>query len=93
MPAQADLETNPSRTELLMTLQTNQDNRLDAQTIYFSDPPPVAKPCEPPAGIARLAGALQAGGVDCRVYDASLDGMLNLGRASRVPTTPGPAGP
>ncbi len=41
--------------------------------------PPIAKPCEPPAGIARLAGALQAGGVDCRVYDASLDGMLNLG--------------
>jgi len=40
--------------------------------------PPVAKPCEPPAGIARLAGALRAGGVDCRVYDASLDGMLDL---------------
>jgi hypothetical protein len=40
MPAQADLETNPSRTELLMTLQTNQDNRLDGQTIYFSDPSP-----------------------------------------------------
>lgn len=40
--------------------------------------PPVAKPCEPPAGIARLAGALRAGGVDCRVYDASLDGVLDL---------------
>jgi len=42
--------------------------------------PPIAKPCEPPAGIARLAGALRAGGVDCQVYDASLDGMLNFGQ-------------
>jgi len=40
--------------------------------------PPVAKPCEPPAGIARLAGTLRAGGVDCRVYDASLDGILDV---------------
>jgi hypothetical protein len=40
--------------------------------------PPVAKPCEPPAGIARMAGALRADGVDCRVYDASLDGILDL---------------
>jgi hypothetical protein len=40
--------------------------------------PPVAKPCEPPAGIARLAGALRAGGVDCRVLDASLDGILDV---------------
>ena len=38
--------------------------------------PPVAKPCEPPAGVARLAGALQAAGIDCRVYDASLEGLL-----------------
>lgn len=40
--------------------------------------PPLAKPCEPPAGIARLAGALKAGGVDCRVYDANLKGILYL---------------
>ncbi|MDJ0721713.1 MAG: radical SAM protein [Desulfobacterales bacterium] len=40
--------------------------------------PPVAKPCEPPAGIARLAGTLRAAGVDCRVWDASLDGLLDL---------------
>jgi radical SAM family protein len=40
--------------------------------------PPVAKPCEPPAGIARLAGALRAGGIDCRVVDASLEGVLDL---------------
>ena len=40
--------------------------------------PPVAKPCEPPAGLALLAGTLRAAGVRCRVYDASLDGILGL---------------
>jgi len=40
--------------------------------------PPITKPCEPPAGIAKLAGALRAHGVDCRVYDASLDCLLDL---------------
>jgi len=49
----------------------------DKQSILLIHPP-LAKPCEPPAGIARLAGALRAGGVDCRVYDASLDGVLDL---------------
>jgi hypothetical protein len=40
--------------------------------------PPVSKPCEPPAGLAKLAWALRAHGVDCRLYDASLDGILGL---------------
>jgi radical SAM family protein len=40
--------------------------------------PPVAKPCEPPAGIARLAGALTSHGVPCRMLDASLEGLLWL---------------
>ncbi len=40
--------------------------------------PPVAKPCEPPAGVARLAGALLSRGIRCRVWDASLDGLLWL---------------
>jgi hypothetical protein len=40
--------------------------------------PPVAKPCEPPAGIARLAGALQGTGRPCRLLDASLEGLLWL---------------
>ncbi|MDJ0783817.1 MAG: radical SAM protein [Desulfosarcinaceae bacterium] len=40
--------------------------------------PPVAKPCEPPAGVARLATALQAAGVPCRLFDASLFGLLDL---------------
>ena len=40
--------------------------------------PPVAKACEPPAGIARLAAALQARGLSCRLLDANLEGLLWL---------------
>lgn len=40
--------------------------------------PPVAKPGEPPAGIARLAGSLQAHGLPCRLLDANLEGLLWL---------------
>ncbi|MBI2353966.1 MAG: radical SAM protein [Deltaproteobacteria bacterium] len=40
--------------------------------------PPVAKPCEPPAGIARLAAALRGHGVPCRMLDANLEGLLWL---------------
>ena len=40
--------------------------------------PPVAKPCEPPAGVARLAAALQNRGYPCTVLDASLEGLLYL---------------
>jgi len=40
--------------------------------------PPIAKPCEPPAGISRLAGALRAHGIPCRLLDANLEGQLHL---------------
>lgn len=40
--------------------------------------PPVAKPCEPPAGVARLAGALRRHGVRCRIIDANLEGLFSL---------------
>jgi hypothetical protein len=40
--------------------------------------PPAAKLSEPPAGITRLAGALQAAGVPCRLLDANLEGLLWL---------------
>ncbi len=40
--------------------------------------PPAAKPCEPPAGIAKLAGALKAHGIACSVLDANLEGLLHL---------------
>ena len=39
--------------------------------------PPVAKPCEAPAGLAKLAYALRSHGVDCRTYDANLDTLLD----------------
>ncbi len=40
--------------------------------------PPVAKPCEPPAGIARLLGALRAHGINGDALDANLEGILYL---------------
>lgn len=40
--------------------------------------PPVSKPSEPPAGIARLAGCLQANGIGYQIIDANLEGMLYL---------------
>ncbi len=40
--------------------------------------PPVAKPCEPPAGVALLSAALKENGLDCRVYDANIEGLLYL---------------
>jgi hypothetical protein len=40
--------------------------------------PPIAKPCEPPAGIAKLAGALYAHGISYCVLDANLEGLLYL---------------
>lgn len=40
--------------------------------------PPVAKPSEPPAGIAKLAGALKAHGISCRLLDMNVEGLLYL---------------
>ncbi len=40
--------------------------------------PPVAKPCEPPAGIARLCPALKHSGIKYTVLDANLEGLLSL---------------
>ncbi|MFZ5760238.1 MAG: B12-binding domain-containing radical SAM protein [Thermodesulfobacteriota bacterium] len=40
--------------------------------------PPIAKPCEPPAGIARLAGVLRSQGIAVTVYDANIEGLLAL---------------
>ncbi len=40
--------------------------------------PPLAKACEPPAGIARLAASLKTHGVPCRLLDANLEGQLWL---------------
>ena len=40
--------------------------------------PPATKPCEPPAGVARLKGALRSVGASCAVLDANLEGYLHL---------------
>ena len=40
--------------------------------------PPAAKVCEPPAGIARLAGALRSQSIPCKAYDLNLSCMLEL---------------
>ncbi len=40
--------------------------------------PPLAKPGEPPAGIAKLAGTLTAHGISCRLLDANIEGLLYL---------------
>ncbi|MCJ7547724.1 MAG: radical SAM protein [Deltaproteobacteria bacterium] len=40
--------------------------------------PPVAKPSEPPGGIAVLSGALAAYNVEHTLLDANLEGMLDL---------------
>lgn len=40
--------------------------------------PPIAKPSEPPAGIAKLAGTLARHGVPCRLLDANIEGLMYL---------------
>ncbi|HAJ26625.1 MAG TPA: hypothetical protein DCG53_05175, partial [Syntrophus sp. (in: bacteria)] len=46
--------------------------------------PPVSKPCEPPAGIARLAGSLREHGISCTVIDANVEGLHFLLDAQHV---------
>jgi len=40
--------------------------------------PPLVKPCEPPAGIAKLAGCLNRHHIKCTVVDANLEIILDL---------------
>ncbi len=40
--------------------------------------PPVTRPCEPPAGIARLSAALKSNGSTATVLDANLEGLLYM---------------
>ncbi|MCK4838345.1 MAG: radical SAM protein, partial [Desulfobulbaceae bacterium] len=48
--------------------------------------PPLAKACEPPAGITRLAGFLREHGHACSLLDANLEGQLQL-LNNNVPAT------
>lgn len=47
--------------------------------------PPVAKPCEPPAGVALLSAALKEQGLECNVVDASIQGILHLVQSDLQP--------
>lgn len=40
--------------------------------------PPLSRPCEPPAGIARLAGALKQHSVRCQILDMNMEGLAYL---------------
>ncbi len=40
--------------------------------------PPISKPCEPPAGIARLAGAMRHHQLSCRLIDANIEAIRYL---------------
>jgi len=46
--------------------------------------PPVAKPCEPPAGIAKLSGALTYHTIKHTIIDANLEGVLFLMDSTRI---------
>jgi radical SAM superfamily enzyme YgiQ (UPF0313 family) len=48
--------------------------------------PPVAKPCEPPAGIARLAAALHHYGIPYTAVDMNIEALLGLMNGPVVPT-------
>jgi len=44
--------------------------------------PPLARACEPPAGIVRLAGALRAYNIPCTMLDANIEGLHFLLRST-----------
>jgi len=46
--------------------------------------PPIAKACEPPAGLAILAGVLRAHGLNCQVIDCNLEAQERLIQAPAV---------
>ena len=47
--------------------------------------PPLVKPCEPPPGLARLAAALRANGIGCRILDANIEALLGLAHLPLAP--------
>ena len=47
--------------------------------------PPVAKPSEPPAGVALLSAALKEQEIPCHVVDANIEGLLYLINSEIVP--------
>jgi len=66
----------------MSTLKTQKGKTAAGRILLIN--PPVVKPSEPPAGIAKLAGGLQDHGVACRVLDANLEGIQDLLRAPKT---------
>jgi len=48
--------------------------------------PPVAKPCEPPAGIAKLSGALYRYGIRHTIVDANIEALLHAVETTHPPS-------
>ena len=48
--------------------------------------PPVMKPCEPPAGIAKIKGVMNLFGVKVKLLDANIEGALHLFKTSVEPS-------
>lgn len=68
------------------SFNTKHSPMTTAKIIFIH--PPVVKPSEPPAGIARLSACLKANSVEHGVIDANLEGMLHLMRAFARTETP-----
>ncbi len=47
--------------------------------------PPIVKPSEPPPGIAKIAGFMNAHGIRCDIVDANIEGLLYLMRSETTP--------
>ena len=74
-PGRGGRETDhPERGRAPRKPQAQVKNPVQATLIY----PPVAKPCEPPAGIAKLAGSLRRHGLPFRIVDANVQCLLAL---------------
>ncbi len=58
--------------------RSRKESRASGITLILLIYPPVAKPCEPPAGIARLSGMLNRHNVEHVMLDANLEGLLYL---------------
>nr|WP_208598358.1 B12-binding domain-containing radical SAM protein [Desulfatiglans anilini] len=68
-------ESHQSRQSCRDVVYSRGPARLERRGPLLLIHPPVAKASEPPAGIARLAGALGRHGIGCVVLDANLEGL------------------
>jgi hypothetical protein len=66
----------PISATLLKQTGSGDSDRKPARMLLIH--PPIAKPCEPPAGIALLAGALRGHGLPCTLLDANMEVLLFL---------------